>query len=412
MDFTPLRHRDFRLLYAAQSVSLLGTMLTYVSLPYQMYRLTGSSLAVGLLGIAELVPLLATAFVGGALADATDRRRMVLATDVALAAGSGAMALVALMHAPPVWSLYLMAAYMSALTGLQRPSLEALTPRFVDRDELPAAAALSMLRGSAGMMAGPAIGGLLLASAGPAATYGLDALSYLVSFGCFLFIRAVPPDADADRPSLAGIAQGVRYALGRQELIGTYVVDIVAMVFGMPFALFPAIADALGGTHVLGLLYSAPAVGALLASLMSRWSSRVQRHGRAVLIAAAVWGAAIVCFGLARTPVPALAWLVIAGGADAFSGIFRVTMWNQTIPDAMRGRMAGIEIVSYTSGPLLGHAEAGLVAAWLGTRVSVISGGALCLVGVALCGALLPRFLRYDARAKVPALASPRADTA
>ena len=154
MDLTPLRrHSDFRLLYAAQSVSLLGTMLTYVSLPYQMYRLTGSSLAVGLLGVAELVPLLATAFVGGALADARDRRRMVLVTDVALAIGSGTLALLALMDAPPVWSLYLMSGYMSALTGFQRPSLEALTPRFVDREELPAAASLSMLRGSVGMMA-------------------------------------------------------------------------------------------------------------------------------------------------------------------------------------------------------------------------------------------------------------------
>src|SRR5512143_3409875 len=222
-------------------------MFTYVALPYQVYRLTHSSLAVGCLGLAELGPLLLTAFVGGALADAVDRRRTVIGTDVGLAAGSGLLAVVASLAAPPAWSLYVIAGLMSALNGLQKPSLEALTPRLVDKEELPAAAALGTFRGSVGMIGGPALGGVLIASAGLTATYAIDVASYVFSLACFYFIRRVPPPEGAESPTLARVLEGFRYAWSRQELIGTYVVDFVAMVFGMPLALFPALSDALGG---------------------------------------------------------------------------------------------------------------------------------------------------------------------
>jgi MFS family permease len=287
---------------------------------------------------------------------------------------------------------------MSGVSGLQRPSLDALTPRLVAKDEIPAVAALSTFRGSVGMIAGPALGGLLIASLGLPATYGADALSYLIALACLALIRAVPPAERGERPTLAAVAEGFRYARSRQELIGTYVVDFVAMVFGMPLALFPAMSESLGGPDVLGLLYAAPAVGALLASLTSRWTPRVHRHGLAVMLAATVWGLAIIAFGFCRTLWPSLACLALAGGADAVSGLFRMTLWNQTIPDALRGRLAGIEMVSYMSGPLLGHVEAGGVAALWGLRASVVSGGVLCVVGVALCAFLLPRFVTYDAR--------------
>ena len=399
MDLRPLvRHRDYRWLFAAQFVSSMGSMVTYVALPYQVYRLTESSFAVGLLGVAELVPLLITALVGGALADWMDRRRIVLATDAGLGAGCGLLALNALLPRPHVWPLFLAAGWLSALSGLQRPSLEAMTPRLVEKDELPAAAALATLRGSIGMMVGPAIGGLLIASVGLASTYVVDLATYAFSFVAVRVIRALPPPKDAESPSLERLREGFRYARSRQELIGTYVVDFVAMVFGMPMALFPAISDRLGGPRALGLLYTAPAVGALLATLTSRWAARVHRHGLGVMLAATVWGVGIVGFGLTDALWPALAFLALAGGADCVSGIFRLTMWNQTIPDALRGRLAAIEMVSYMSGPLLGHVEAGAVAALLGVRASVISGGVLCIVGVLVCGALLPRFVRYDAR--------------
>jgi MFS family permease len=394
MDFTPLRHRDYRLLFIAQSVSLLGTMVSYVALPFQMYRLTHSSLSVGLLGLAELLPLLVTAFIGGALADAMDKRRLVIVTDAMLAIGSLSLAAVAI-HTPSPWMLYLLAAWMAAIAALQRPSMEALVPRLVAPDEVPSAATLAVFRGSLGMIAGPALGGALLASAGLPATYVVDAFSYLCSFICIWMVRSIRPPENPEPPSLAAVVEGFRYARSRQELIGTYVVDFVAMVFGMPLALFPAFSDLLGGPAALGLLYAAPAVGALLASVTGRWTPRVRRHGRAIMLAATIWGVAIVGFGISRSLWPALACLAVAGGADAISGMFRMTIWNQTIPDALRGRLASIEMVSYSSGPLLGNVEAGMVAAVFGVRASVISGGLLCVVGVLACGFLLPRFVAY-----------------
>src|SRR4051794_11300783 len=237
MDLTPLRHRDYRLLFIAQFVSFLGTMITYVALPYQIYQATGSSLSVGLLGAAELIPLLATAFVGGALADAVDRRRMAIVTDIALAAGSMALAIAAAAgSSPPI--LYAVAAWMAGVGALQRPSIDALVPRLVEKHEVPAAAALGMFRGSVGMIAGPAIGGVLIAAIGLGPTYLVDVASYLVSMVCVWLIRPVPPIDTAERPTVTAVFDGFRYALSRQELIGTYVVDFVAMVFGMPLALF------------------------------------------------------------------------------------------------------------------------------------------------------------------------------
>jgi MFS family permease len=400
MDLRPLRrHRDFRALYAAQFVSFLGTMVTYVALPYQMFQLTGSSLKVGLLGLAELVPLLLTAFLGGALADTVDRRRMILATEVGLGLGSAALALAALSGKPPVWALYAVAAFMSALNGLQRPSLDAMAPRLVDPDELHSMAALAMFRGSIGMIAGPALGGALIASIGLASAYVFDVATYVFSFFAIRTIRAVLPPESGASLSLSSVLDGFRYAKSRQELIGTYVVDFVAMVFGMPLALFPALAATRGGPKALGFLYAAPACGAFVASLTSRWAPRVHRHGLAVMLAATAWGLAIVGFGLVDGLVLSLFFLVCAGAADGISGMFRMTMWNQTIPDSFRGRLAGIEMVSYMSGPLLGHVEAGLIAAAFSVKASVVSGGVLCVVGVLLCALLLPRFVRYDARA-------------
>jgi MFS family permease len=397
MDLAPLRHRDYRLLYAAQAVSFFGTMITYVALPYQMYRVTGSTLAVGLLGLAELVPLLATAFVGGALADALDRRRMALVTDLALAGGSAALVLVALSRAS-AWPLFVVAAWMSAVSGLQRPSMESLVPRLIDKEDMPAAAALAGVRGGIGMIGGPAVGGVLIASVGLASTYLVDVLSYVISLVCLWQIGAVPPPEGAQRPSVEAVREGLRYARSRQDLLGTYIVDFVAMVFGMPLALFPAMSDRLGGASVLGLMYAAPAVGGFFASLTSGWMAHVHRHGLAIMIAASAWGAAIIGFGFCHTLWPALLLLVLAGAADAVSGLFRMTMWNQTIPDALRGRLASIEMVSYMSGPLLGHVEAGVVAAAFGVRASIVSGGVLCVIGVLLCGLALPGFVRHDSR--------------
>jgi MFS family permease len=398
VDSRPLRHRDFRLLYLGQAVTFAGSMITYVAIPFQLFRLTRSPLAVGLLGLAELVPLLLTALVGGALADARDRRRLVQATEAGLALASACLAANALLPHPGVWVLYAAAAVMAGLDGLQRPSLKALVPRLVTREELPAAAALDSLRGNVSMLAGPALGGLLIAAAGLPVAYLVDVASFAVSLLALRLVRAVPPPPEAARLSLRSVAEGLRYAWSRPELLGTYLVDIVAMVFGMPMALFPAIAERFGGAGTLGLLYAAPSAGALLVSAASGWMARVRRHGLAIALAAAAWGAAITAFGLVGSLGPALALLSVAGGADMVSGMFRTTMWNQTIPDALRGRLASIELLSYSTGPSLGNVEAGAVAGAFGVRASVVSGGLLCVVAVAAVTLALPAFRAYDSR--------------
>jgi MFS family permease len=402
MDLSPLRHRDYRLLFASQSISLLGTMMTYVALPYQMYEITRSSFSVGLLGLAELAALLTTAFFGGVLADAVDRRKMAIATDIALSLGSLSLTMLAARGVSGPGPLFVAAAFMSGMAALQRPSIESLVPRLVAADEMPAVAGLAGVRGSVGMIAGPAIGGVLIGSVGLRYAYLIDFITYLLSLLCLWSIRFAPLREKSEPIRLAAVVDGLRYARSRQELIGTYVVDFVAMVFGMPLALFPAMADRLGGPTVLGSLYAAPAIGALAASLTSRWTPRVRRHGLAVLLAATAWGLAIVAFGMASSVWPALICLGLAGGADAVSGIFRMTMWNETIPDAFRGRLASIEMVSYSSGPLLGHFEAGAVAALYGVRASVVSGGVLCVIGVVVCAAFLPQFVAYRSRVERP----------
>jgi MFS family permease len=403
IDIGPLRrHRDFRFLFVGQAASFFGSMVTYVALPFQTYELTNSTLAVGLLSLAEFVPLMVMAFIGGALSDAFDRRRMVQIAELGSGLGVGILLVNALLPHPRTWVLFAVAPILAALYGIFRPSLDAMVPRLVTKEELPAASALEGLRGTLGEIAGPALAGIIIATAGLPVAYAIDAATYGISLAALSFMRAIPPAADAPAVSLRSIAEGIRYAWSRKDLLGTYAVDIIAMFFGMPMALFPAIAAGFGGAGVLGLLYTAPAVGSLLATVASGWMSRVHRHGLAIAAAASVWGLAMIVFGLAPDLWLALLSLVLAGAADMISGIFRMTMWNQTIPDRLRGRLAGIEQVSYTSGPLLGNLEAGVVASLTSVRTSVVSGGVLCVVGVAIATIALPAFRLYDARAHAP----------
>ncbi|MBV9135185.1 MAG: MFS transporter, partial [Chloroflexi bacterium] len=362
-----------------------------------VYELTRSPLLVGLLGIVELVPVLALSMVGGLIADHGDRRTVVLSTEFFFAVLSSLLLLNALQPEPQLWAIYTIAGAQAGLFALQRPALDALTPRLVQREEFTAAGALVALRGTVGMLLGPAVGGTLIVTIGLPATFGADVGSFVFSLVALGLMRAAPPALDAERPSLRGVLEGWRFARERKELLGTYIVDIVAMFFGMPQALFPAIAEGMGGPTVLGLLYSAPALGALLASATSGWTNHVRRHGLAVVIAASVWGLAIVGFGFSSTVWLALPMLALAGAADAVSGIFRMSIWNRAVPDELRGRLASIEMVSYMSGPALGNSEAGLAAALFGVPFAVVSGGALCIVGCLACGVLLRDFRRWEA---------------
>lgn len=378
-----------------RTVSFLGSMITMVAIPFQVFKLTGSSLAVGLISGLEIVPILGLGFLGGALADAQDRRRMVLVTEMALASISGLLVLNALMPFPKLLVLYIAAVLMAGLEALQTPSLSALLPRLVDRNELVPASALGSMRTTIGMIAGPALGGILVASIGLAATYGVDVLSFGFSLVALAMMKAVAPPPDADRPSLKRVVEGLRYAWGRPELMGTYLVDMIAMFFGMPMALFPAIAVGYGGASVLGILLAAPAVGSFIAVATSGWANHVHRHGMAIVIAATCWGLAIVAFGFSPNLWVALICLAVAGGADQISGVFRSAIWNQTIPDSLRGRLAGIEMISYSSGPTLGNLESGAVASAFSLRISIVSGGVLCVIGTLSLALLLPSFIRY-----------------
>jgi MFS family permease len=402
VDITPLRrHRDFRLLFVGRTVSTFGTMITSVAVPFQIYALTHSSLAVGVLGLFEIGPILTLAFLGGALADAHDRRRLVLFTELAFTAMSGVLLLNATLPHPHLWVLYAAVTGITGLDALQSPSLTSLRPRLVDRDELAASSAVMGTTDNLSRIVGPAVAGILIATTGLPSTYGIDVITFVVSLVTLQLMRAVPPPPDAERPSIRRVVEGLRYARSRPELMGTYLIDMVAMFFGIPTALFPAVASHYRGASILGFLYAAPAVGSFLATATSGWTGRVHRLGLGIVLAAGGWGLAVLGFGLAGALPLLLVFLAVAGAADELSAIFRSTLWNASIPDALRGRLAGIELISYSSGPTLGNVESGVVASLFGVRVSIISGGALCVAGVAGLALALPSLLAYDNRNRI-----------
>ncbi|MFF4989791.1 MFS transporter [Streptosporangium saharense] len=399
MDLGPLRDsRDFRLLFASGAITMFGTFLTLVALPLQMKQLTDSYVAVGLVSAAEFVPMVLCGLWGGAIADALDRRKIILYTEAGLCVTVVALTVNALLPEPQIWVLYVVGALSAGLGSLQRPSLEALMPRVVRHDQVGAAAALSGFRWTLGAIVGPALSGLIAAVFGVAAAYGLDVVTFLLSMVLLWMVRMPAQSEDAPPASVAALVEGVRYAVRRRDLMGTYLVDIAAMVFASCAALYPFLAGELGSPQAIGLLFSATAVGSLVASATSGWTARVHRHGLGVIVAAAVWGVAVAAAALMPTVWGVFAFLALAGAADMISGIFRSTIWNQTIPDELRGRLAGIELLSYTSGPMLGNARAGLMAQLGGTRFSMGIGGLLCVGAVAAMAALLPAFRRYDAR--------------
>jgi MFS family permease len=348
-----------------------------------------------MLGVVQLVPLLFFALWGGAYADSMDRRRLLIISEILMSCGSLTLAINSLLESPSVALIFTVTALMSALNGFHRPAMDALTPQLVQRDDLKAVSALGSLRYSLGAITGPAIGGILIATFGIVWTYAIDLGTFLVSLAALAAIRRIPPPTNANKPGLRTIIDGLRYARSRPELIGTYVVDMVAMTFAMPMALFPAMAMNWGGASAAGWLYSAISIGALVITLFSGWTKHVDRHGAAVVIAAALWAVAIVALGFANNLATAVLCLALAGAADSVSAIFRGTIWNETIPTGLRGRLSGVEMISYLSGPLLGNARAGWVASVSSNTLSIVSGGVICVVGVLLCIPLLPAFWKY-----------------
>ena len=400
LDTTPLRRsRDFRLLFSAGTVFYFGGMITYVAIPYQLYTITGSNIAVGLVGLVELVPLVVFGLYGGALADHVDRRRLLVGCGVAQSALVAVLAFNASLDHPRTWLIYVVAFFLTACSGLQRPSKEALMPRTVEHDQITAANALNSFGMQAGVLVGPAVGGLMLAHAGATWCYVVDVIGLAVASQLYRAMSSYPHRDETTPPSLAGIGEGLRYALSRRDLLGTYLVDIAAMLLAIPVVLFPAMAEEVfREPALLGLLYSAETVGALIATVTSGWTSRVTHHGRAIVIAAALYGGFIGLAGLAPSIWLALLFFALAGASDMISAVFRGTVWNSTIPESMRGRLAGIEMLSYSLGPLGGQVRAGFVADLWSVRASIVSGGFACVAGVTVTAVWLRDFWDYDAK--------------
>jgi MFS family permease len=410
IDIGPLRHNTaFRRLFASQFISGLGTMVSYVAVPWQVYELTRSNWQVGLLGLVQLLPVVLCGLLGGAVADRVDRKRLLLGSEALMALCVAGLLVNALSAAPSVGAIYALVAVLQGASGFHRPALEALTQKLARPEEFAAVAALSSVRGTVGMVAGPALAGVLLAQWGAVGAYVFDFATFAAAL---YFIARIPRErmgptrsgsssssnaAAAERPHLlADLAEGLRFAWARPALMGTYIVDIVAMAFAFPIALFPAMAADYGRTESVGWLLSAMSVGALLIGLFSGWTGRVSRHGRAVVIAAAVWALGIVALGFAPSLWLALLCLVVAGAADMVSGVFRGTIWNETIPNELRGRLAGIEMISYLTGPLVGNARAGFMADAWGVAPAIWVGGVVCALGVVATGFALPRFWAYQ----------------
>jgi MFS family permease len=403
MDLTPLRQsRDYRIIFFSGVITYLGSMITYVALPFQVAQLTDSYLAVGLIGLVELAPLIIFGLYGGALADSIDRRVLVLATELGALLLVSLLLINALLPEPKLWVLYVVAVLLAANNGLQRPSLDAMTPRLVPHDQLAAAGALNTIKWNLGSIVGPAIGGLLLTAGGAASAYAFDVVSFAVSLLLLWRLRSVKPLASTEeKPTLRHIVGGMRYAASRRDLLGTYSVDLIAMIFAFPYALFPFLAIELGAPWALGLLYAASAMGGLAVTFTSGWVPRVNRHGRAVVFGALLWGAGMAFVGLTSSLWWVLFFLALAGAGDMVSGIFRGLIWNQTIPDEMRGRMAGIEMLSYSIGPQLGQVRSSAAASLTSLRMSFVTGGLMCIAGVAIAAFTMPSLWQYDVRKSV-----------
>jgi MFS family permease len=400
VDIRPLRtSRDFRRLWFGTGISAFGSQITTVAIPIQVYALTESTLMVGLLGVAALVPLLVVPIYGGAVADAVDRRRLLLLSDVALLLVTGGLIVNALLPDPKLWALYAGEALATAAYGFQRPARNALTPRLVGDEQLAAAITVEDVIYTLARVGGPALGGLLVGLVGFAGAYAIDLATFAASLFAIWLLPSAPPSPEADRPSVRAIVDGFRHVGRRKVLLGIFLVDTNAMIFGMPKALFPALADRLGGgPGAVGLLYAGTSAGAFAASLVSGWMTEVRRQGLWVCVAAAAWGVAIVLVGLAHSVWLAFVLLAAAGAADFVSAVLRSVILLAATPDHLRGRLSGIELAQVASAPELGNVEAGIVASLTSVRASIVSGGVLTVVGTVAVAAAVPALLRYDAR--------------
>ena len=405
IDLAPLKKsRDFSLLWAAGLISYFGSMITYVAVPFQIKELTDSYVAVAISGLVEIVPLVIFGLYGGVLADALDRKKLIWVTEALSLLFTGILLINAIMDSPNLLLIYIVSGLFAATSGLRQPAMQAALPRLVDHEDMTAAAALMSLRWQVGVIVGPAVGGILISSYSVAVGYAADIATFIVSIALIAFMKKIPPSHEAEAPSLSALIDGVKYAFSRKDLLGTYLIDLAAMFFAMPTALIPFWADQLGAPWALGLLYAAGTIGSIAITLTSGWTKNVHFYGRAIMWAAIGWGVAIALSGATNYLWLVLLFLTLAGASDMISALFRSAMWNQTIPDNLRGRLAGIELLSYSLGPLAGQMRAASMAAVTTLSISVTSGGIICVIVVLLLASFLPDFRKFDIRTNKYAL--------
>lgn len=405
IDLAPLKKsRDFSLLWAAGLISYFGSMITYVAVPFQIKELTDSYVAVAISGLVEIVPLVIFGLYGGVLADALDRKKLIWVTEALSLLFTGILLINSLMDSPNLLLIYIVSGLFAAVSGLRQPAMQAALPRLVDHEDMTAAAALMSLRWQVGVIVGPAVGGILISSYSVAVGYAADIATFIISIALIAFMKKIPPSHEAEAPSLSALIDGVKYAFSRKDLLGTYLIDLAAMFFAMPTALIPFWADQLGAPWALGLLYAAMTIGSVAITLTSGWTKNVHFYGRAIMWAAIGWGVAIALSGATNYLWLVLLFLALAGASDMVSALFRSAMWNQTIPDNLRGRLAGIELLSYSLGPLAGQMRAASMAAVTSLSISVTSGGIICVIVVVLLASFLPDFRKFDIRTNKYAL--------
>ncbi|WP_221177023.1 MFS transporter [Nocardioides pocheonensis] len=408
-DTTPLRNPYFRRLWSANIVTVIGAQLTVVAVPAQIYALTGSSAYVGLTGLFGLVPLVVFGLWGGALADVMDRRTILQFTTAGLIATSAGFWLQAALHVGSVWLLLGLFSVQQAFFAVNQPTRSAVLPRLLPVTQLPAANSLNMTVMQAGAIAGPMVGGALIPLVGFSWLYLADTLSLFATLWAVLRLPRLPMEGPVGTPGLRAVVDGLSYLRGHPVLLMSFLVDLIAMIFGMPRALFPEVAHVdfggpAGGGLAFALLFAAIPIGAVVGGVFSGWVSRVQRQGVAVVVAIVVWGLAIVGFGLAVALADtgphlmlalAVLMLVIGGAADMASAAFRMSMLQSAASDSVRGRLQGVFIVVVAGGPRIADVAHGGVAAIAGTAATAAGGGVLVVVLVVAAALAVPVFVRY-----------------
>jgi MFS family permease len=405
MDLTPLKvSREFRLLFFGHSVSNFGDEIVAVAIPYQVFQITRSTLAVGLLGLAALIPVFVFPIIGGTVADAVERRKLVIVTHAILAVMSGLMAINAFLPAPLLWPMYVFTFLAAGLYTFNRPALDTWPARLLDKGLLPSSNALDAGFGTFAGMLGPVAAGFLLVAISPGGVYLFDVATFLVVIVAVWMMRPSPPAHEENEVSWAAVKDGFRFLKGKRNVQSVFLADLNAMIFGFPMALLPAVALHLAGgvdakqAHYLGFLYAAPAAGAFVATLFSGRAKEIRRQGKAIMLSIVVWGGAIVVFGLSHVLWLSLLMLAIAGAGDMVSGIFRLSIIQASVEDRFRGRLEGIGMAVWATGPALGDVESGVVATLTSTSISIVSGGLISIAGIGLLGWFAPGFWRYDAR--------------